>query len=289
MLAVIFAVFTQVGYGVGDIFAALASRKLGSLIASFWISLFGLLIFSFGLILFRENYDDLSLSTVILNIGLAILLGFSFLSFLQALKIGNAPLVGTVAGSFPAVSVIVAIVFFNERPSLIQIATMIVILLGIVFSSLDINELRRRGARFDKAILLAIFSMVGWGVYYSVIRVPIEDYGWYLSNYISILIGALMFFFLLFWKKQLSIKPIQDKVGLKYTLSCSTLVNGATFSFNYALSVGATSVVVPIAGSYPALFVYLSHRIFKEKLTRQQVFGIVLALVGIVSLAIAST
>ena len=289
MLAVIFAVFTQVGYGVGDIFAALASRKLGSLIASFWISLFGLLIFSFGLILFRENYDDLSLSTVILNIGLAILLGFSFLSFLQALKIGNAPLVGTVAGSFPAVSVIVAIVFFNERPSLIQIATMIVILLGIVFSSLDINELRRRGARFDKAILLAIFSMVGWGVYYSVIRVPFEYYGWYLSNYISILIGALMFFFLLFWKKQLSIKPIQDKVGLKYTLSCSTLVNGATFSFNYALSVGATSVVVPIAGSYPALFVYLSHRIFKEKLTRQQVFGIVLALVGIVSLAIAST
>ncbi|OGL26178.1 hypothetical protein A3E49_02820 [Candidatus Saccharibacteria bacterium RIFCSPHIGHO2_12_FULL_49_19] len=288
MLAVLFAAFAHIGYGVGDVYGTFATRKLGPFIASFWITFFGVLLSAFGLVVFRDNLSDLDLNTVAVNTGLAVLLSLSYLSFLQALKIGNAPLVGTISGSFPAVSVIVAVIFFNERPSSIQVATMLVIFIGIILSSLDIGDLRKQKTHLDRVILLSLFTMLGWGIYFSVIRIPIEQYGWYLSHYIAIIVSAIIYYLLLLWKREPAIRGLLGKKGLKDTLSTSILVNGGTFSFNYALSIGSTSVVVPIAGSYPALFAFLSFKIFKEKLTSQQIVGIVLTLVGVIALAVAS-
>jgi uncharacterized membrane protein len=51
---------------------------------------------------------------------------------------------------------------------------------------------------------------------------------------------------------------------------------------------GAAAIVAPIAGAYPTLFVFLSRFVFKDRLTKQQGFGIVVTLVGIVLLAFFS-
>lgn len=287
MVAVFFAALAHIGYGVGDVFATFATRKLGSWSTSFWMSVFGLFIFAAGMAFFWEDLAGATLEIVSLNIILAILLSLSFLSFMQALRIGNAPLVGTIAGSFPAVSIIVAVLFFSERPNLLQVTTMLAVFVGIILSSVDIKEIKRRAGRFDKAILLAIFTMLGWGIYFSVIRIPINHYDWFWAQQISTITGVVFFFLL--GRKQISIADIRSKDSFKYIFVAAFLTYGGTFSFNYALSVGDTSIVAPIAGSYPALFAYLSYRVFKETLTFQKKIGIVVTLLGVISLAIASS
>jgi len=48
------------------------------------------------------------------------------------------------------------------------------------------------------------------------------------------------------------------------------------------------SVVAPIAGANPTLFVLLAFFVFKDRLTKQQILGIVLTLLGIVWLSFLS-
>ena len=64
------------------------------------------------------------------------------------------------------------------------------------------------------------------------------------------------------------------------------LITAADFSYNLGILAGYTSIVAPIAGSYPIVFVALSRLVFKEKLTLIQKSGIVFTLIGIVTIGI---
>lgn len=66
------------------------------------------------------------------------------------------------------------------------------------------------------------------------------------------------------------------------------LLTAALFSFNIALDKGLTAIVVPIASSYPALFAILAYYVFKDRLSKQQVLGVITTLIGIVVLSALS-
>ena len=65
-----------------------------------------------------------------------------------------------------------------------------------------------------------------------------------------------------------------------------TLSTAANLGYNIGISSGYTSIVAPIAASYPVLFVILSSWYFREPLFRRQVVGIATSLVGIVALTL---
>ncbi|MCA9371872.1 EamA family transporter [Candidatus Woesebacteria bacterium] len=63
------------------------------------------------------------------------------------------------------------------------------------------------------------------------------------------------------------------------------LILFGNFALNYSLSIpNSNSLAAPIASVAPILFVIMSYFIFKDKLTKQQVAGIVVALFGILFL-----
>ena len=69
-------------------------------------------------------------------------------------------------------------------------------------------------------------------------------------------------------------------------LVVSTLmVRTAEFSFSLGISRGFTSLVAPIAGASPVLFVVLAFLVFKDPITKQQILGIITALIGVVLLS----
>jgi uncharacterized membrane protein len=68
-------------------------------------------------------------------------------------------------------------------------------------------------------------------------------------------------------------------------LATVVLTGIAEFCFNYALQKGYGSIVAPIAGAYPTLFVLLSYLVFREPINRQQKAGIFVTLLGITVLS----
>ncbi len=285
MTALLFALISYVGWGAGDIFGTIATRKIGAYSTSFWEYLFGFVLLSFYAPFAIGALSGLTFGTLLLNILLGLVLLVAFVFFNEGLRIGNASLVGTIAASFASLVVVFSIVFFGEIVSKQQIVAIVIIFIGLLLSSLDFVEMKK-GFVLDKSVLFAILTMLCWGTYFTFIKIPIEEIGWFWPNYFSMSMFPLLLVYMRLKNIGLS-NPFRKNVLFALTGE-SVLVSGATLSYNVAISIGLASIVAPIAGSYPTLFVILAFLIFKDRIRRQQIAGIIAALIGIVLLSVFS-
>lgn len=283
MQAILFAVISFFGWGVGDIFGTVVTRKIGAYSTTFWAFVLRLILASLYVPFAFNLLKNISLQIFIINIVLGFIFIGAVLSFNEALKVGNASLVGTISASFVGVVVILSIIFLGEKLTSSQSICILIIFLGLILSTLNLGELNKGKIMKDKGILLALLTMFGWGIYFTFIKIPVKNIGWFWPNYITL---SLFPFLYLFGKaKKLMLKNISINRIYIFLLVAVILVQVADFSFNIGISKGLTSIVAPIAGSYPTLFVLLAFIVFKDKITRQQIFGIVITLVGIVLLS----
>lgn len=285
MTSIFFALVSYLGWGSGDIFSALASRKVGAFQSSFWTYIFGFLLLNIFAPFFLSELAKFNFQIVIINIALGVLLWIAWPIFLQALRIGNASVVGTIAGAFGGPVVVFSTLFFKESLGILQIAAVITILIGIILSSITLKNLGKKSIE-NKGTLLAILVMLIWGIYFTFVRIPSDQIGWFWTSYISSATGVGISIILKYAKKQKT-KKIPRKQYLNL-FTASSLTTIASSSYNFAITQGFTSVVAPIATAYPTLFVLLTRLVFKDKLTKLQIMGVAIGLVGIIILAVSS-
>lgn len=286
MLAILFALLAYFAWSSGDIFGTIATRKLGAYSTTFWSLLLGLIIFSFYIPFSLNEIQELTIGIFFLSIVLGLILATSLLTFNEALRIAHPSLVGTIAASFSALVVVFSIVFLKETITAYQALSILVIFLGVIISSLDFEEIRKRKLTFNKGALLAIATMIGWGIYFTFIKIPVRKIGWFWPEYISFSLFPIIYLVMRFRKIGLK-KPTYEGALLPLIMA-AVILRVADFSFNFAISKGLTAIVAPIAGSYPTLFVVLAFLIFKDPIKKQQIFGIVLTVIGIVLLLFLS-
>jgi len=280
-----FAVLSFIGYGVGDIFGTIATRKLGGFSTTLWTLITGSLLFSLYIPFAWNELNYLTLTLFTQTLGLGILFIIALVAFYQALKIDSSSIVGTIASAFAAVSVILSLIFLKEHISSYQTISILIIFFGVIMSSLELDRLKKGKLTLSKGIVLALIAMFLWGIYFTFIKIPVSKLGWFWPTYITYLSFPLVLFFLKL--KKIRIRQ-PSKLDLKPIISSVILTGGAEFSYNYAISDGSVALVAPIAGSYPALFVLLSFIIFRDPVTRQQMLGILSTLLGIILLAFSN-
>lgn len=286
MPAIIFALISFMGWGVGDIFGTIASRKIGGYSTTFWYLILQLPLFGVFAFFFLDYLQYLTLSLLALNVFLGVIGTVGLIAFYEGVRLGNASLVGTIAAAFAAVTVILSIVFLGESITSDQAVAITIIFLGLILSSLNFKEIYSQSFKIDWSILLAVVAMFCWGIYWTFIKIPINQIGWFWPSMISLSSVILVFIFMKIRSIKLS-RLNQRGVFLPLLFNAALLGIGA-LSFNFAIGQGLTAIVAPIAGSYPTLFVVLAFLIFKDPITRQQIAGIITTLVGIVLLSIFS-
>lgn len=285
-MAIIFALVALVGWGVGDIFGTKVARRIGNVYGFFWLHIFGL-IFSSLYIPWAGVIE--SLSYFLLAYLLSLLVSFDSLLYFRGLEVGNASLVGTIAGSFSIITIALSMIFFGEKVTLVQMAGIILVILGIILSSIKIEDSKRKtyqSLSSNPGIIYALIAMVGWGIYFAFIRIPAEKIGWFWSYYPANFNAFLLIPFGLIKSNAFDIfkKP---KIFIHAVLFM-ILVTAAMFAYNLGILSGFTSIVAPIAGSYPVLFVILTRIVFKDRLSGQQKLGVISALAGILVISFAS-
>jgi drug/metabolite transporter (DMT)-like permease len=283
MEAIFFALISFLCWGTGDIFATIVSRKLGSYSANIWASVFKLIVFSVYIPFAISSLSQLTLESTGMIAVLSIVLAVANLSYNEGLRIANPSLVATISGSFIAVVVILSLIFLKESVTTYQILSIIVIFFGTLLSTLDVKQLRKGIMKSGRGIILATVTMLLWGVYFTFIKIPVNEVGWFWPTYLSALSFPFVVLFAKFRKSKMP-NPNYDKCLLPFLLM--VLITGiAEFSYNSAIDTGMTAVVAPIAGSYPVLLAILAYFIFRDPITRQQKIGIAISLLGIVSLS----
>lgn len=279
-LAIFLALITFFGWGTGDLFTIVATRKIGAAQTTFWVFFFSFVLSLLLLPLFSHNFGLITIPLLTLNIILGILFISGNVLISEAFRISSAPLVGIIIQAFPAVVLLLSSLIYKDTITSIQAIFISIIFAGVFLCSVDINKLRSSEKIFDRGTFLALIAMVFLSVFFTFSRVLINAYGWFLPTFIATACFPLIYLFIkkeggkLYIPKQRNILFATFMVGL--------LIRSGDFALNYGLSIpNASSIVAPIAGAAPILFVIMSYFIFKDKLTKQQIAGIITALIGI--------
>lgn len=282
-MAIIFALVSYLGWSIGDIFGTISARKLNAYSVALWFQIFSLLIMFPLVIFFADQLKFITLPLLVLTLSLGVLSTVALACFYEAFKRSNATLVGTLVSSFAAISVILSIVFLQERVTFFQFSAICLIFFGIVLSTLNFKEIITGKIIKDTGILFAIGAMLLWGVYFAFIKIPVDSIGWFWPAYLSALTFPVILVPIFIGKIKIQ-KPTANKAFFPMILN-AFLLSMAALSYNLAIERGLTSVVAPIAGSYPTLFAVLSYFVFKDPLEIREIFGITITLVGIVLLS----
>lgn len=285
MNAIFFALISYVGWGAGDIFGAIAARKIGGYKTTFWIMTAAAMLFAPLTIIYWNSL----ISTPLPVIVLATLIGFFYQSgnfaINEALNRTDASIALTVMGSFGAFIVLFSTIFLRESLPLLHAGIIILIFTGVFLctyqpkSSIKILDM--------KGVWFALYAAISFGIFFTAVKVFSSTLSWFWPIYLSFLWLPLIYLYL----RKINISPSGKDIKLTLIplVFNLLLLRGADFTFNIGLQLGLASIVAPIASAFPTLSVILAFIIFHEKPTRRQLFGIVLALIGIVALGFAGS
>lgn len=285
-MAIMFALIAFIGWGVGDIFGGIVSRKIGGYSSAFWTYVFSLIIATFYIPFAGNPFQHLTLQSALVLLILTTIGMVPLISLYEGIKVGNASLVGTITASFAALVVVFSIIFLGDEINLNQLISIIIIFIGLILSSLDLKTFNLRQLSTDRGVPYALISMIIWAIYFTFIRIPIREIGWFWPSYIAYWGFPLVLIFMRLKKIELKF-PKEKKLFISSILG-SLLLSVGGFSFNIAVERGQTAVVAPISGAYPVLFASIAYFVFKDRLNKQQLVGISMTLLGIVLLSFLS-
>ena len=283
---VIFAFLSAFFAGITSILAKCGIRKTDSNVATF-IRTIVVLLFSLLMVAIVGSFPtlkNLSAKTILFLVLSGLSTGASWLCYFRALQKGNINKVVPIDKSSTVLTIILATIFLGESITLYKTLGIIAIGLGtlMMIEKKDTeNKTEEKGWLFY-AILSAVFasltSILG--------KVGIEGVESNLGTAIRTVVVIVMSFVMVsVTGKVKDIKRI-DKKELAFIL-LSGLSTGASWLFYYrALQDGEASIVVPIDKLSILVTIAFSYFVFKEKLGKKALIGLILIVIGTLVLLI---
>ena len=281
MFWIIAAILSAVFAGLTSILAKCGIRKTDSDLATAlrtivvllfsWIMVF--IVGSHGTI---GNISDKSLLFLVLS-GLAT--GASWICYFKALSLGDINKVVPIDKSSTILTVLLAIICFDETSNLVVKLIATAILAVGIFLMVEKKQTEQKSHR-KVWMIYAVLSAVFAALTSVLAKVGIEGVESNLGTAIRTGVVLIMAWIIVFAKgKHRQIKAL-DKKELLF-IGLSGLATGASWlCYYYAVQNGELSVVVPIDKLSIVVTVAFSYFVFKEKLSVKAFIGLCLMVAG---------
>ena len=264
--------------GIEDVDSHLATALRTIVVAIFsW-----LMVFIVGSENTLANIDGKSYLFLILS-GMAT--GASWLCYFKALQIGDVNKVVPIDKSSTILTMVLAFIFLKENITITMIIGMIGIGIG-TYLMIQKKESTNKKVKNNMWLIYAVLSAVFASLTSILAKIGIENVESNLGTAIRTLVVLLMAWIIVFYqKKQKDIKKINKKSLL--FIGVSGIATGASWICYYkALHDGLASIVVPIDKLSIVVTVFFAYVFLKEKLSKKGVLGLILIILGTLSLLI---
>lgn len=211
--------------------------------------------------------------------------GASWICYFKALSMGDVNKVVPIDKSSTVLTVLLAIVIFDETQHLaVKLIGTVLLTVGIflMIERRDSQETAQRRGWMIYAVLSAVFAALT-----SILaKIGISGVESNLGMAVRTCVVLVMAWLIVFMKgKQNKVREIDKKELLFICLS--GLATGASWlCYYYAIQNGIVSVVVPIDKLSILVTVAFSYLVFKEKLSKRALFGLLLMTAGTLTMAI---
>ncbi len=282
---IIFAFGSALFAGLTSILAKCGIKNTDSNVATALRTII-VLIFSWIIVFISKSQSTLyniNTKTLIFLILSGMATGASWLCYFKALQIGDVNKVTPIDKSSTILTMLMAFIFLGEEITFIKGISMILIGIGtylMIIKKENVTVENKSNAWLIYALGSAIFasltSILG--------KVGIENIDSTLGTAIRTIIVLIMAWIVVFvTKKQNTIRDI-DKNSWIFLFLSGIATGGSWLCYYRALQMGPASVVVPIDKLSILVTIVFSYIVFKEKLNKKSALGLLLIVIGTLSL-----
>ena len=247
------------------------------------------LIFAWLMVLIKGSYtsigaiDGKSLLFIVLS-GLAT--GASWICFYKGLSLGDVNKVVAIDKSSTIITILLAIVLFNETNHL-QIKLISTFLISVGIFLMIEKKSNDKTVESNKWLIYGFLSAIFASLTSILAKIGIANVDSTLATAIRTVVVLLMAWLIVFLKKKSNlVKNIDRKEMLFLVLSAiATLMSW--LCYYYAISNGIVSIVVPIDKLSIVGVVVFSYIFFREKLSKKELFGLISLIIGTLLMTIA--
>ena len=270
------SILAKVGVKDVDSHVATAIRTIVVLIFS-WVMVF--IVGSQG------SIGEISEKTFIFLILSGFATGASWLCYFKALQLGDVNKVVPIDKSSTILTMILAFIFLGENITINMIIGMIFIGIG-TYLMIQKKENVKKKVKSNAWLIYAVLSALFASLTSILGKVGIENIESNLGTAIRTIVVLIMAWVIVFiTKKQGDIKKI-DKKSLRFLILSGIATGGSWLCYYKALQDGLASIVVPIDKLSILVTITFAYVFLKEKLSKRAIIGLVLVVVGTLSLLI---
>ena len=231
----------------------------------------------------QSTLTSINTKTLVFLILSGIATGASWLCYFKALQIGDVNKVTPIDKSSTILTMIMAFILLGEEITLIKAIAMVLIGIGtylMITKKENVKVEKKNNAWLIYALGSAIFasltSILG--------KIGIEGVDSTLGTAIRTIVVLIMAWIVVFvTKKQNTIRNI-DKSSWIFLFLSGLATGGSWLCYYRALQTGPASVVVPIDKLSILVTIAFSYIVFKEKLNKKSALGLLLIVMGTLSL-----
>ena len=211
--------------------------------------------------------------------------GASWMCYFKALSIGDVNKVVPIDKSSTVLTVLLAMILFQETDHLaVKLTGTAMLGTGVILMVEKKTGAEKAGSRVY--ILYAVGSAVFAALTSILAKIGISSVDANLGTAVRTIVVLVMAWLIVAVKGKLPELKVLDKKELLF-ISLSGIATGASWlCYYYAIQNGMVSVVVPIDKMSLLLTVIFSYFVFHEKLSRKAVLGLILMLAGTLLMAV---
>ena len=274
----------MVGWGIYDFLGGVFAKQIGSFKSLFWSQLAGL-ISIFLLAIFFKPGINIPVLVIILSFIAAILYSAGYLFFFKGFETGNVSIIAATMNLWAVFTMLFAFIFMGQRLSVLQTLGVLMIILGAALASLNWSEITNQRFQLSAGVKEAAFGAFFFGIFWNISEIISEKVGWLLTT-LFIKSGIILFLLIisLLTKQVIGLTKISTKTKT-IILLMGGIEAGAVALVNYGLTIGDAILITPIASALSIVTIVLAVVFLKDKISKPQGFGIVMAVAGIIATA----
>lgn len=269
------------GWGVYDFLGGVFSKQVGSFRSLFWSQLAGLL-FSLLLTFALKTKLNFSPTAAALSALAAVVYSAGYLFFFKGFEKGNVSIVAATMNLWAVFTMLFAFLFMEQRLTSTQTLGVLMIISGATLAAVDWGSVSAQGLQLSRGVREAILGAFFFGIFWNISEGISEEIGWLLTTLlVKFGIAVFLLIFSLTATQPIGLKTIPSKTKIVLLLM-GIVEAGAVALVNYGLTIGDAILITPIASALSIVTITLAVLFLKDRVSRLQGAGILLAIGGIV-------
>lgn len=226
-----------------------------------------------------KEINNISAKSLVFLVLSGLATGASWICYFKALSMGDVNKVVPIDKSSTIISVLLAVIIFNETNNLfIKIVGTAILSAGIFLmvekkKSVKVNEKRQW-------VIYAVFSALFAALTSIIAKIGIEDFESNLATALRTCVVLVMAWIIVFIKGKQKQAIHVDRKELTFICLSGVATGASWLCYYYAIQNGIVSVVVPIDKLSIVVSIIFSYIVFKEKLTKKAFAGLCLMILG---------